>query len=60
MKIDKAIKQLQFNLDSVGNIVSPITRESLQLGIEALKRIQDIRIPPFNSVNDLLPGETQE
>ncbi len=54
MNIDEAIK----NLNDIRRFIIPYARlkdqNALQLGIEALKRIQD-----FHEDDELLPGETK-
>ena len=58
MTIDEAIK----GIENVRVAFSPRGDrhdwEALQLGVEALKRIKELRIPPYIDVGDSLPGET--
>ena len=60
MKIEKAIEILELHerrafFGSLGEI-----REAYQLGIEALKRLRDMRTSPCTTADECLTGETEE
>ena len=60
MKLDKAIKILTDELNTDETYTEPDLKDALQLGIEALKKLDDIRTchPLFHNL--LLPGETKD
>jgi hypothetical protein len=59
MTINEAIKILknQVVMPRVG--MHSTKKEAIKLGIEALKRFQEIRRHPGFSYNSILPGETE-
>lgn len=60
MKLAKTIEILELNTREAGNKMPIDCRVALQLGIEAIKRLQVGRNNPGTHWNDLLPGETPE
>lgn len=61
MTIDEAIEGLKGEVAEAKDEGALKAVEYLQLGIEALKRVQDARdIDPESPAGDLLPGETKE
>ncbi len=60
MKIDKALEILTDFLGEGPQFSPDDRREAVQLGIEALKRIQDMRTSPCTTSDEILPGETDE
>lgn len=60
MTIEKALEILQ---DSQRDLLLPLRGEflvALKLGIEALERVQDMRISPCTTADEILPGETRD
>lgn len=60
MKIEKAIEILEDGLRFVEPGDSPDKPDAVQLGIEALKVIKELRHYPFPDGIVQLPGETKE
>lgn len=60
MTIDKAIKTLAECADHVNPWSLPDLPDAAKLGIEALKRISELRRYPTCQSNLLLPGEKAE
>ena len=60
MKINEAIAELCQDLDQVGERKTTELRAAQRLGIEALKRVKEIRSDPCAYNVRMLPGETQE
>lgn len=60
MTIDKAIKELDKELSIWSPIIHPNLRDSVKLGIEALKRLEVIRKSWPCYTSELLPGETED
>ncbi len=60
MNLDKALEILT-DLRGRGPQFPPDDRrDAVKLGIEALKRVRDMRISPCTTADELLPGETKE
>lgn len=59
MTIDEAIERLDILLDDYNEEPCPDEENAIKLGIEALKRVYDIRRGIDMYVLDLLPGETK-
>jgi len=60
MNSNKAInllKGIQYQEDDPN---TPDIRDAIKLGIEAIKRVQDMRISPCTTADELLPGETKD
>jgi len=60
MNIQKAIEILTDCTQGALLGISEDTKDALQLGIEAMKRLRVIRGYPHNQWKQLLPGETTE
>ena len=60
MTIDKAIKILQTTQYLCGATESQQFGDAIKLGIEALKRLKEVRERGYNLFGHLLPGETEE
>ena len=60
MKLEKAIEILIGILEAGGFEDEPDDKDAIQLGIEALKRCQELESPTNYSPMKLLPGETQD
>jgi len=60
MTIEKAIELIQQDLDDPGSVDIMDLREAHLLCIEAMKRLQDMRISPCTTADETLPGETKE
>lgn len=60
MKLEKAIKLLQLDLNDPGSVAIEDLNEAQALGIEALKRIKECRLADYMIREDLLDGETEE
>ena len=60
MNIEKAIEILKIELSGWLPNYPDDLGDALKLGIEALKRIQDMRISPCCTADEILPGETEE
>jgi len=60
MKLEKAIEELKDEASSPRYNHDPDRREALELGIEALKKIQEQRNPDGWMGSLELPGETEE
>ena len=60
MTIDKAITVLQTEARFCKAIDAPERYDALKLGIEALRRLTDIRGDPSLEPSDPLRGETEE
>ena len=58
MRIDEAIEWLDSLCMMDGMEDEPL--QALQLAIEALKRVKDMRTSPCTTPDELLPGETEE
>jgi len=57
MTINKAIEILTIFIDPNVTKLDPDDLDAIKLGIEALKRIKDMRISPCTTADELLPGE---
>ncbi len=60
MKLEKAIEIETIHNDHNPNFTDAERREAHQLGIEALKRLQELRIDNPETAWQLLPGETED
>ena len=60
MKIDKAIEILSAAAHGHAFTMSRSFEDSCKLGIEAMKRLNDMRISPCTTADEILPGETYE
>jgi len=60
MTIDEAIKVLQEDYDSLGDDEKNTFSGAQLLGIEALKRVKNLRTYPKFRGDSILPGETPE
>ena len=60
MNLLKAIEVLTLLLNDDWPGPARDANDALKLGIEALKRIQDMRISPCCTADEILPGETKE
>ncbi len=60
MKINEAIRLSAALRETT--LLQPLRAfsEAVQLGIEALKRVRDMRISPCTTADEQLPGETDE
>jgi hypothetical protein len=59
MTIDEAIKKMEPLTKDADWIVAADLKEAIRLGIEALKRLKDIREYRFGITDKLLPSETE-
>ena len=59
MNIEKAIEIQTIHNDHNPDFTDAERREAHQLGIEALKRVRDMRISPYTTADEQLPGETE-
>ena len=60
MRIDEAIRELEL-INHDGFVITRYTEfEALELGIEALKRIEEGRFKGYDYFGHHLPGETKE
>ncbi len=59
MKIDKAIGTLDRDLRPLFEFLHRDYYKALELGIEALKRVKDMRTSPCTTSDEILPGETK-
>jgi hypothetical protein len=57
MKIEKAIKNLKAGRKDAGMIPPKEFTATIDLAIEALQRIKDMRRSPCTTADELLPGE---
>ena len=57
MTIDKAINELEDGLRPLRGYLHKDYNAAIQLGIEALKRVQDMRKSPCTTADEYLPGE---
>lgn len=62
MTLDEAMTDLSIQREVKRRLGKDYQAESNGLGIEALKRVKDLRRdePPFKTADELLPGETEE
>jgi len=60
MKIQKAIEILYLYLQDINRPPNPDAHDAMELGIEALKLIANIRVSMAHPENMILPGETEE
>ncbi|MDO9334188.1 MAG: hypothetical protein Q7T57_06685 [Dehalococcoidales bacterium] len=60
MTIDKAIKNLKAGRRDCGMIPLGEFTSTMDLAIEALKRVKDMRVSPCTTADEILPGETEE
>ena len=59
MTIDEAIKILTHDDDTFQTYTVTIRNRAVKLGIEALKRISDMRTSPCTTADEILLGETE-
>lgn len=57
MTIDKAIETLEFDLLPLSGFLHRDYNAAINLGIEALKRVKDMRISPCTTADEILPRE---
>ncbi len=60
MKLEEAITDLSLQMEVKRRLGKSREADAVKLGIEALKRVQDMRISPCTTEDELLPGETQD
>lgn len=60
MKLEKAIELNRAEVDALIDAGEVATAQAVELGIEALKRIEDIRNYDGDYSSLMLPGETKE
>ncbi len=60
MKLDKAIELLELSSSHPEDIHARDLKDAQELGVEALKRVWDMRISPCTTADELLPGETKD
>lgn len=60
MNLAKAIEILDLNVSYPGAKIPPDVKDALQLGIEALKEIEEARLMSNKLPHTLLPGETKD
>ena len=60
MKLGKAIEILIIHNDHNPNYADADRRDAYQMGIDALKRVQDMRLSPCTTADEILPGETKD
>ena len=60
MTIDKAIEILNGPEPDIDGILNDDYKDAVKLGIEALKRVKDMRISPCTTSDEILPGEAEE
>jgi len=60
LNTDKAIEVLTLENKHPWNNDNSDLRNAVKLGIEALKRIQDMRISPCTTPDEILLGETDD
>ena len=60
MKLDKAIEALTTMKKVCKGLFPPDEQAAVSLGIEALKRVLDMRISPCTTSDEVLPGETND
>lgn len=60
LTLTKAIEILQLNIQEAGNKMPPDCKQAIQLGIDALIRVLDVRRFPEASNWKPLPSETEE
>ncbi|KKN59532.1 hypothetical protein LCGC14_0541460 [marine sediment metagenome] len=60
MKIEKAIETLVIENRRPWNHSGSDLRGAVKLGLEALKRIRDMRISPCTTSDEILAGETDD
>ena len=58
MTIDEAMGILTTGSPSQENATFKMWEETTQLGFEAMKRVQDMRISPCTTADEILSGET--
>ena len=59
MKLEKAIVGLEDLLVNDPHFDPERRRKAIKLGIEALKRVSDMRISPCTTADEILLGETE-
>ncbi len=59
MTIDRAIKTLQKDHDSPGSVPIEDVEKAEEMGVGALQRIKQMRVPGDTLANYPLPGETE-
>ena len=60
MTIDEAIRVLKIMVEDCDRLNEPHSKDCLQLGIEALEHLRDIRHAIYSDLSSLLPGETEK
>lgn len=58
MKIKEAIEELELGVFTAENRGAQKLADALKLGIEALKRVQEVRQEVYSTAHSLLLGET--
>jgi len=60
MKVSKAIEIMEDLMTTEPQFDPDDRRDAVKLGIEALKRVEDMRISPCTTADEYLPGETED
>ena len=60
MNVDKAIGILQRSASDGIPRGETAFNDAVKLGIEALRRVEDMRVSPCTTADEILPGETPE
>ena len=60
MNPGKAIKILRLNIDIPGSVAIEEVNAAEELGIEALKNYQKLKLTTFLPIGYMLPGETKD
>jgi len=60
MTLDEAIADLSIQLEEKHRLGKEYQATAIELGIEALKRIQECRLADYMIKEDYLPSETKE
>ena len=60
MTLDEAMADLSIQLEVTYRLGKYYQANAIELGIEALKRIQECRLADYMIKEDYLPGETEE
>ncbi|GAI61432.1 unnamed protein product [marine sediment metagenome] len=60
MKLTKVIEILELNLKEAGRKMHPDTASALGIAVEAVKRLEIMRISLGTDADEILPGETED
>lgn len=60
MNLEKAIEILELNIREAGKHMPPDCKNALELGVQALKAVGNLRVADLYTIIPRLPGETND